>query len=59
MSRLTVDLDDAALALAQRRLGTRTKREIINQALMIAASTRCRRKGPRLGVAPGQRRHRP
>jgi Arc/MetJ family transcription regulator len=58
MSRLTVDLDDAALALAQRRLGTRTKREIINQALMIATSTAAGERA-RLGVAPGQRRHRP
>jgi Arc/MetJ family transcription regulator len=39
MSRTIVDLDDAALALAQQQLGTRTKRDTINKALMIAAGT--------------------
>ncbi len=37
MSRTVVDLDDASLALAQRQLGTKTKRDTINQALAIAA----------------------
>jgi Arc/MetJ family transcription regulator len=37
MSRTVVDLDDASLALAQRQLGTKTKRDTINQALVIAA----------------------
>jgi Arc/MetJ family transcription regulator len=32
-----VDLDDASPALAQRQLGTKTKRDAINQALVIAA----------------------
>ncbi|MGI5250232.1 type II toxin-antitoxin system VapB family antitoxin [Actinacidiphila glaucinigra] len=37
MARTVIDLDDAMLALAQRQLGTRTKRETINLALSIAA----------------------
>jgi Arc/MetJ family transcription regulator len=32
-----IDLDEASLALAQRQLGTRTKRDTINQALAVAA----------------------
>ncbi|WP_431966116.1 type II toxin-antitoxin system VapB family antitoxin [Actinacidiphila sp. bgisy160] len=39
MARTVIDLDDAMLALAQRQLGTRTKRETINLALSIAAGT--------------------
>jgi len=39
MSRTVVDLDEASLALAQRQLGTKTKRDTINQALAIAAGT--------------------
>lgn len=38
MSRPVVDLDDASLTLAQRQLGTKTKRDTINQALVIAAA---------------------
>ncbi|MFC7927895.1 type II toxin-antitoxin system VapB family antitoxin [Streptomyces cinereoruber] len=38
MSKTLVDIDDAALAFAQRQLGTRTKRDTINRALTIAAS---------------------
>ncbi|MEU7025052.1 type II toxin-antitoxin system VapB family antitoxin [Streptomyces sp. NPDC015232] len=38
MSKTLVDVDDEMLALAQRQLGTRTKRDTINQALTIAAS---------------------
>lgn len=34
-----MDLDDAALALAQQQPETRTKRDTINQALMIAAGS--------------------
>ena len=37
MTRTVVDLDDGALAFAQRQLGTRTKRDTINRALTIAA----------------------
>lgn len=37
MSRTIVDLDEAALALAQQQLGTKTKRDTINQALAVAA----------------------
>jgi Arc/MetJ family transcription regulator len=32
-----IDLDETSLALAQRQLGTRTKRDTINQALAVAA----------------------
>ena len=39
MSRTIVDVDETALALAQQQLGTRTKRDTINQALAIAAGT--------------------
>ncbi|BCJ63750.1 type II toxin-antitoxin system VapB family antitoxin [Polymorphospora rubra] len=39
MTRTVIDLDDATLALAQRQLGTKTKRETINRALAIAAGT--------------------
>ncbi len=39
VARTVIDLDEAALAFAQRQLGTRTKRETINRALAIAAGT--------------------
>ena len=39
MSRTIIDLDDTILALAQRQLGTKTKRDTINRALAIAAGT--------------------
>lgn len=39
MARTIVDLDEATLAFAQRQLGTKTKRDTINQALAIAAGT--------------------
>jgi len=39
MARTVIDLDDDMLALAQRQLGTKTKRETINRALAIAAGT--------------------
>ncbi|MDG4832648.1 type II toxin-antitoxin system VapB family antitoxin [Solwaraspora sp. WMMD1047] len=39
MARTVIDLDEATLALAQRQLGTKTKRETINRALAIAAGT--------------------
>jgi Arc/MetJ family transcription regulator len=39
MSRTIVDVDDGALAFAQQQLGTKTKRDTINQALAIAAGT--------------------
>ncbi|WP_084959386.1 DUF2191 domain-containing protein [Thermoactinospora rubra] len=39
MARIVVDLDERMLALAQRRLGTKTRRDTINRALAIAAST--------------------
>ncbi|WP_030222718.1 type II toxin-antitoxin system VapB family antitoxin [Streptomyces bikiniensis] len=38
MSKTLIDIDEAALAFAQRQLGTRTKRDTINRALTIAAS---------------------
>jgi Arc/MetJ family transcription regulator len=37
VARTVIDLDEASLALAQRQLGTRTKRDTINQALAVAA----------------------
>jgi Arc/MetJ family transcription regulator len=37
MARTVIDLDEESLALAQRQLGTKTKRDTINQALVIAA----------------------
>ena len=37
MARTVIDVDDASLTLAQRQLGTKTKRDTINQALVIAA----------------------
>jgi Arc/MetJ family transcription regulator len=39
VARTVIDLDEATLALAQRQLGTKTKRETINRALAIAAGT--------------------
>ncbi|MEU8616408.1 type II toxin-antitoxin system VapB family antitoxin [Streptomyces sp. NPDC048623] len=38
MTKTLVDIDDEMLALAQRQLGTKTKRDTINRALSIAAS---------------------
>ena len=37
MARTVVDLDEGMLAFAQQQLGTKTKRETINQALTVAA----------------------
>jgi Arc/MetJ family transcription regulator len=39
MARTVIDLDEDMLALAQRQLGTTTKRETINRALAVAAGT--------------------
>ena len=39
MARMTIDVDEAVLAAAQRRLGTGTRRDTINQALAVAAGT--------------------
>jgi Arc/MetJ family transcription regulator len=39
VARTIVDVDDQALAFAQRQLGTKTKRDTINRALAIAAGT--------------------
>lgn len=39
VARTVIDLDDDMLALAQRQLGTKTKRDTINRALAIAAGT--------------------
>ncbi|MFF4019435.1 DUF2191 domain-containing protein [Streptomyces sp. NPDC001843] len=38
MSKFLVDIDVDKLAFAQRRLGTRTKRETIDRALTIASA---------------------
>lgn len=37
MARTMIDVDPDTLAFAQQQLGTRTKRETVNQALAIAA----------------------
>lgn len=39
MARTVIDLDEEMLVLAQRQLGTSTKRETINRALAVAAGT--------------------
>jgi Arc/MetJ family transcription regulator len=38
MSRTVIDIDDAALARAQRALRTSTKRDTVNAALELAAA---------------------
>jgi Arc/MetJ family transcription regulator len=38
MARTVIDLDEGALAFASQQLGTKTKRDTINQALTVAAS---------------------
>ena len=40
MARTNIDLDEEALAAAQERLGTTTKKDTINQALRLVATTR-------------------
>ena len=40
VARTNVDLDEEALAAAQERLGTTTKKDTINEALRLAATTR-------------------
>ena len=37
MARTIADLDETMLALAQQQLGTKTKKDTINQALAVAA----------------------
>jgi Arc/MetJ family transcription regulator len=37
MSKIPIDVDDEALAAAQRELGTTTKRDTVNEALRIIA----------------------
>jgi Arc/MetJ family transcription regulator len=44
MSRTVVDVDDAALARAQRALQTTTKRDTINSALEVAAAVHAERR---------------
>jgi Arc/MetJ family transcription regulator len=44
MSRTIVDVDDAALARAQRALQTTTKRDTINAALELAAAVQAERR---------------
>lgn len=44
MSRTVIDIDDAALARAQRALRTTTKRETVNAALEIAAAVEAERR---------------
>jgi Arc/MetJ family transcription regulator len=44
MSRTVVDVDDAALARAQRAMQTSTKRDTINSALELAAAVQSNRR---------------
>jgi Arc/MetJ family transcription regulator len=44
MSRTVVDIDDAALARAQRAMQTTTKRDTINSALELAAAVHADRR---------------
>jgi Arc/MetJ family transcription regulator len=44
MSRTVVDVDDAALARAQRALQTATKRDTINSALELAAAVQSEKR---------------
>jgi Arc/MetJ family transcription regulator len=44
VSRTIIDVDDAALARAQRLLGTETKRDTINAALELAAAVQSDRR---------------
>lgn len=44
MSRTVIDVDDAALARAQRALQTETKRDTINSALELAAAVQSERR---------------
>ncbi len=37
MARTVIDIDETMLSLAQQQLGTKTKRDTINQALSVAA----------------------
>lgn len=44
MSRTVIDIDDAALARAQRALRTTTKRDTVNAALELAAAVDAERR---------------
>jgi Arc/MetJ family transcription regulator len=57
MSWLLVDVDDEALAEAQRLLGTRTKRETVNAALAEVSARMRRLRALDKLVAMGQDGH--
>ena len=44
MTKTLIDIDDGALKLAQRALGTTTKKDTINQALNAVAALSARRR---------------
>lgn len=44
MTKTLIDLDDVALGLAQQALGTATKRDTVNSALLEVAALAARRR---------------
>ncbi len=44
MTKTLIDIDDGALDLAQRALGTSTKKDTVNQALAAIAALSARRR---------------
>jgi Arc/MetJ family transcription regulator len=48
MARMTMDIDDASLARAQRVLGTATKPATVNAALELAAAVDAERRSEAL-----------
>ena len=44
MTKTLIDIDDEALELAQRALGTTTKKDTVNQALNAVAALSARRR---------------
>jgi Arc/MetJ family transcription regulator len=51
MSRTMIDIDDAALAAAQARLGTSTKVHTVNEALRRAATPQSQESAARAVIA--------
>lgn len=45
MTKVPIDVDDDALAAAQRELGTTTKKDTVNEALRLVARRRERLEG--------------
>lgn len=44
MTKTLIDIDDVALDRARRALGTRTKKDTVNQALAVSAALRARQR---------------